>query len=667
MNLKLVHLGDLMGMHFNIPYYQRGYRWESKQVLDLLEDLFEFQQSHPKQNQFYCLQPLVTCRNNTFNDINFIVFDVIDGQQRLTTLFLLIEYLGMGSFELRYERAVKKGEDLRLWDNGKLCYSNLQSISDEDMKANPDYFYMSQAMLCIDNWFKEKIKQYPRIKRMFEDVLSNPNYMKGSKPFYEMDEDLNADQPDVRFIWYEDDSSGGGSISTFKRLNYGKTPLTATELIKALLLQCDVYDPDRRAEMKQIAFRMSTEWDAMEKALQNDFMWSMLHPQKYDRASRIDLVLSFVARDLEENHGIEVNSLRKDRDYDYLVFNKYIENEKQKNRPYHDVVKELWTNIQDTYSVFRSWFEDREYYHLTGMYLTLLGQTPDEHLKTLRHLVNKFKSHERKSYINFLKKEKIGSLIRFDESRFEETEEASFDNLYYGKFSDTIVRILFVYNVDATMKNVQDRAYFPFRFYQDTKPSLEHIHPQHLHDEDIDFITRCRWFRDKCAELDGKNVKDEVWAAVKELNGVLLLSPEEESEKKSDAAKKSLKEKAELYNKNEYHYRQLLKVIDSHFDELADIDEMELHRISNLALVDNITNIRLGNGLILAKRAVLQRLSDEYNSSHGKAGACIYNGTWKVFNKEYTAKATDLQFWTKEDRNNYLEHLKTVYNEYTMQ
>ena len=667
MNLKLVHLGDLMGMHFNIPYYQRGYRWESKQVLDLLEDLFEFQQSHPKQNQFYCLQPLVTCRNNTFNDINFIVFDVIDGQQRLTTLFLLIEYLGMGSFELRYERAVKKGEDLRLWDNGKLCYSNLQSISDEDMKANPDYFYMSQAMLCIDNWFKEKIKQYPRIKRMFEDVLSNPNYMKGSKPFYEMDEDLNADQPDVRFIWYEDDSSGGGSISTFKRLNYGKTPLTATELIKALLLQCDVYDPDRRTEMKQIAFRMSTEWDAMEKALQNDFMWSMLHPQKYDRASRIDLVLSFVARDLEENHGIEVNSLRKDRDYDYLVFNKYIENEKQKNRPYHDVVKELWTNIQDTYSVFRSWFEDREYYHLTGMYLTLLGQTPDEHLKTLRHLVNKFKSHERKSYINFLKKEKIGSLIRFDESRFEETEEASFDNLYYGKFSDTIVRILFVYNVDATMKNVQDRAYFPFRFYQDTKPSLEHIHPQHLHDEDIDFITRCRWFRDKCAELDGKNVKDEVWAAVKELNGVLLLSPEEESEKKSDAAKKSLKEKAELYNKNEYHYRQLLKVIDSHFDELADIDEMELHRISNLALVDNITNIRLGNGLILAKRAVLQRLSDEYNSSHGKAGACIYNGTWKVFNKEYTAKATDLQFWTKEDRNNYLEHLKTVYNEYTMQ
>lgn len=49
MKLKLAHLGDLTGLYFNIPYYQRGYRWEVKQVLDLLDDLFEFQQSRPKE------------------------------------------------------------------------------------------------------------------------------------------------------------------------------------------------------------------------------------------------------------------------------------------------------------------------------------------------------------------------------------------------------------------------------------------------------------------------------------------------------------------------------------------------------------------------------------------------------------------------------------------
>lgn len=110
MKLKLAHLGDLMGMRFNIPYYQRGYRWEAKQVLDLLDDLFEFGRSCPKEGQFYCLQPLVACRNGGLSHGDRTVFDVIDGQQRLTTLFLLMGHLQMPAFELRYERAVGRGQ-----------------------------------------------------------------------------------------------------------------------------------------------------------------------------------------------------------------------------------------------------------------------------------------------------------------------------------------------------------------------------------------------------------------------------------------------------------------------------------------------------------------------------------------------------------------------------
>ena len=163
-----------------------------------------------------------------------------------------------------------------------------------------------------------------------------------------MEEDKNRRFSDVRFIWY--DASGGlagNSTAIFKRLNYGKTPLTASELIKALLFQCDIYDAGIRAEMKQIAFRMSTEWDAMEKALQDDFMWSMLFPQKYDKASRIDIVLSFVANELKTVYNIEVNASDEDKDYNYLVINKYLEHERQNNSPYQDIVKEIWTKIQE--------------------------------------------------------------------------------------------------------------------------------------------------------------------------------------------------------------------------------------------------------------------------------------------------------------------------------
>ena len=666
MKLKLAHLGDLTGMHFNIPCYQRGYRWEAKQVLDLLDDLFEFQQNRPKEGQFYCLQPLVVCRNGSLSQEGRTVFDVIDGQQRLTTLFLLMGYLQMPSFELRYERAVEKGENLCAWENGRLDYAALPSLSDEDMAGNPDYFYMKLAMDCIEGWFEEKGKRYPGIRRLMEDVLRHPKYENGERPFYETDEDKNDSQSDVRFIWYEDEPASGSSIATFKRLNYGKTPLTATELIKALLFQCDVYAPGRRAEMKQVVFRMSTEWDAMEKALQDDFMWSMLFPRKYGKPSRIDLVLSFVARELKEKYSIEVKASEADRDYDYLIFNKHIEQERQKGRPYEEVVETLWTDIQDTYAVFRSWFEDRTLYHLTGLYLTLLRQGTEKHLQTLRTLVAEYKSRNRRGYIVWLKKEKIGALIRFKKDDFENPDEASLENLCYGKGSTRIGRILLAYNVDVTMKHGQDRAYFPFKFYQTTTPSLEHIHPQHLQDADIDFVTRCQWFKDKCAELSDDDLKDEeLRAAVDELRVVLHLADEEESDGKSDEAKKSLKEKEERYHANEYEYSQLLKVIDRHFDELAGIDEKELHCISNLALVDNLTNSCLGNRLLHTKLAILQCISDWYDRSNGEHGACVYRGTWKVFRKEYVPKATDTRFWTKEDRKNYLNDLKWTYDEYT--
>ena len=666
MKLKLAHLGDLMKMHFNIPCYQRGYRWEAKQVLDLLDDLFEFQQSRPKANQYYCLQPLVVCQNSNLQNGGTEVFDVIDGQQRLTTLFLLMGYLRFPSFELRYERAVRKDEDPTLWESGKLDYQTLQSLTDEEMVANPDYFYIKQAMACMKEWFEEKGKKYPRIADMMGDVLINRMYLSSDKPFYEMDEDENEDQPDVRFIWYEDEPTESNSIDTFKRLNYGKTPLTATELIKALLFQCDIYEPERKAEMKQVAFRMSTEWDAMEKALQDDFMWAMLFPKKYEKASRIDIVLAFVAKELQDKRNVKVKALEVDKDYDYLIFNKYLLREMQGGRSYQEVVKELWTDIQDIYGIFRSWFEDRELYHLTGLYLTLLNRSGKNHLQTLRTLVVEFKSRNRESYIRWLKKEQIGALIQFDEKKFDNPEEASFENLYYGKFSNEIGKILLAYNVNVTMKHGQERAYFPFRFYQETTPSLEHIHPQHLHDEDIDFATRCRWFKDKCAELSEDELKDEdLRAAVDGLRGVLQLSAEEECENKSDAAKKLLKEKADRYAENENEYRQMLKVIDRHFDELADIDEGELHSVSNMALVDNITNIRLGNGLLNTKRATLLKISDEYDNTDGKQGACVYMGTWRVFRKECTPKAADLRFWTKTDRANYLNELKNTYDEYT--
>lgn len=60
--LRLTSVNDLMGMNFYIPSYQRGYRWKTRQVTDLLDDIWEFHEKEKKPNEIYCVQPLVVKR-----------------------------------------------------------------------------------------------------------------------------------------------------------------------------------------------------------------------------------------------------------------------------------------------------------------------------------------------------------------------------------------------------------------------------------------------------------------------------------------------------------------------------------------------------------------------------------------------------------------------------
>lgn len=682
MNLNIVHVIDLNGMYFNIPLYQRGYRWKTKQVYDLLDDFLEFSRSKmSKEGQFYCIQPLVVVKNEDVivgdASKSQAVYDIVDGQQRLTTLFLLMNYLDILSYHLRYERACGKSEDnAPHYTNGELIYSCLSALSDAEIAKNPDYFYITRAMEDIKTWFVEKGTKLPGIKDLIRRVIMNSDYETPSARFDEDDEryvDINAALKDVRFIWYDASAHQSidykGSIDVFKRLNYGKTALTSAELIKALLFQCDIYEMSQKPEMRQIAFRMSTEWDNMEKQLQDKFMWSMLMPYEPDEASHIDVVLSFVAHALQEEYNIETKVSKSDKDYDYLIISKYIEKKVSENKKqsdvYKEVIKQLWTRIQDVFSIFRSWFEDRELYHLIGLYFTLKFPKKEERLLALKELVALCRTQDRDCFISTLKKQKIGKFISLGDKKTSGGTPLSLDNINYDDNWSEIKRILLVYNVDMSMKHGQDRQYFPFQFYQTTVPSLEHIHPQHMHDEDIDFPTRCQWYQDKRSDLEkmGKYPHDkDIQKAVDCLDAVLSLGS---NDNKADKEKK--------YKADEAKYLQYLGVIDRQYDELVDISEEELHRITNMALVDKDTNARLGNGLMTSKRDKLIEQSKRYDETNGKEGACTFIGTWKVFNKEYCTgsnnsemlnQAANMRFWTKLDRENYLKDIKKTYNEY---
>jgi uncharacterized protein with ParB-like and HNH nuclease domain len=89
-SIKLKTVNELLGTRYFIPAYQRGYRWEVQQINDLLDDINVFSPKPIKNSDektWYCLQPLIVKKNDKDG------YTIIDGQQRLTTIYIILHYL----------------------------------------------------------------------------------------------------------------------------------------------------------------------------------------------------------------------------------------------------------------------------------------------------------------------------------------------------------------------------------------------------------------------------------------------------------------------------------------------------------------------------------------------------------------------------------------------
>ena len=170
--------------------------------------------------------------------------------------------------------------------------------------------------------------------------------------------------------------------------------------------------------------------------------------------------------------------------------------------------------------------------------------------------------------------------------------------------------------------------------------SLEHIHPQHLDNDDIEYADAKKWFDEKTVILENKyNLSDPIELNLK--NAIANLKTNLIDEKTFLAQKSAC--------------LQDLEIIDGKFDELAGMDEKVMHSIKNLALVDGPTNAALGNNLMDVKRQIL---TDRTST----LATYVPLGTWFVFNKYFSHEVKDLQFWTNVDREAYFEQVEKIYN-----
>lgn len=105
--LDAKYVGDIVGDYY-VPSYQRGYRWGRDEVIRLLDDIFE-NGANP-----YCLQPIVVKSVDG-------QYELIDGQQRLTTLYLIYKFMNERSggfieapkFSLKYKTRTESQEFLK--------------------------------------------------------------------------------------------------------------------------------------------------------------------------------------------------------------------------------------------------------------------------------------------------------------------------------------------------------------------------------------------------------------------------------------------------------------------------------------------------------------------------------------------------------------------------
>jgi uncharacterized protein with ParB-like and HNH nuclease domain len=396
--------------HFLIPYYQRGYRWEKNHVEALLDDIHNFILS---KEENYCLQPIVVTLREDEKGLN--IWEVIDGQQRLITLFIIFQFIQKAKYSIYFEQRGQSTDFLSGLNNETYNHDN------------PDFHFMSDAHDVVEKWFENK-------------TIDDISYI---------DEFYTTVTKKVQVIWYQiPELNDDGKIDIFNRLNVGKIPLTDSELIRALLLSKIKYGlSERESDMRQA--EISNEWNIIETELRREELWYFLNNDPRNKlSSHIEFIFKIIADDNAKKYST------------FLWFEKEIKNDDPKIES--DNARDLWDKTKSNFAKFKSWYNNRTLYHLIG-YL-LINDISLKHIllnsKTSKPIFNKWLVSQIKENIKGIK---INDLKYRDKN---------LDKMLL------LFNILSVENLTDTLQNRFPFNHYKTIKFEDGGWSIEHIHAQ---------------------------------------------------------------------------------------------------------------------------------------------------------------------------------------------
>ncbi len=306
-----IHIAELKDRHFLIPSYQRGYKWRPRDVEYLLNDLLEYKDKKP-----YYMQPLVVAEKGGKHI-------VVDGQQRLTTFFLI------------WRRIAKLGYFTAHPFDETTCFS----LEYEKRRYSTKYLSMSYSDI-EESTNTPDIKNFKKAEEKVDEIvklLNEPQIEHLEKNFFEK----------ATFLWYQlGDPDAGPKM--FERLNGKRIALTDVELCKVFLLSDTCSSSSLRNER-------ASAWQNMEYRLQDNRFFSFIS-KDYDEShdqSRMGFILDVALSKIKKENSEYL---------DYPLYNRL--------KSDSDKGKNVWRGLIQTFHRIEQMFDNPLYYNFVGFLIT---------------------------------------------------------------------------------------------------------------------------------------------------------------------------------------------------------------------------------------------------------------------------------------------------------
>lgn len=438
--------------YFNIPPYQRGYKWRGEAVLKLLEDISSLNLQRDSK-KFYCLQNITLVKDSISG-----FFNVVDGQQRLTTLVVILACLDESDKVREKVKYSSREETTQAFiSNFILDSGNSREIIAYDWNSfahhhsdldYQDIFYLHSAYRTVHEWYKGKTNEEQSILK--DTILHRVKII-------------------VNLIQDSDEQK------LFGNLNGARVQLDGADLVRALIITnvARMEFPDAELTVQQAVqlnekrVKIGMELDAMTRWWKDPAHLLLFSPA-IKAVTRVEDIPfdedKYPINGLYKLHAL----IQEKKEITLGLF--------EKN------VVENWKGIRYLQRILSTWTEDREAYHLVGY---LLRYSKDPAADVFKDVFQKWEKSTRTQFIKEIKgmiqtdilddfKEGPHPLFIKDATDFE---VQCYKEDWYNDSPKDVIKLMVLLDVINIVKSPGKRFLAP-EYFVPSSEDKEHIFPQ---------------------------------------------------------------------------------------------------------------------------------------------------------------------------------------------